>query len=333
MPAVMGGACTDTYIHHILVSNMEFLKSKKHILAQFEIKNVKGLDANEIKGSGCYGEVLQVTVDRIPRVGKRLHNMLVAQDIEPGEREGIQGRFYSECLLLSKLNHPNVVEFVGVHFDAVNPSDVTLIMEQLHTDLETFLKRPRIPLSVKLSILLDVSTGLFYLHTQLDEPLIHRDLSATNILISTDSHAKIADLGVSKLLNRHPSRTSKQTRCPGSLAYMPPEALQEAPVYGRELDIFSFGHVTLYVILQDFPCAYDATNDPEMPSAIQAGEVQILKCNKWISRVPHDHCLRSITLQCLQDKPDRRPGTKQLNTVIKALCAKHPKSLSDIHSS
>ena len=178
-----------------------------------------------------------------------------------------------------------------------------------------------------------MSTGLFYLHTQLDEPLIHRDLSTTNILISTDSHVKIADLGVSKLLNRHPSRTSKQTRCPGSLAYMPPEALQEAPVYGRELDIFSFGHVTLYVILQDFPCAYDATNDPEMASAIQAGEVQILKCNKWISRVPHDHCLRSITLQCLQDKPDRRPGTKQLNTVIKALCAKHLKSISDIHSS
>lgn len=51
---------------------MELLKSKKHILAQFEIKNVKGLDANEIKGSGCYGEVLQVTVDGIPRVGKRL---------------------------------------------------------------------------------------------------------------------------------------------------------------------------------------------------------------------------------------------------------------------
>ena len=312
---------------------MEHLKNKRAKLVQFEIKNVRGLDANDIKGSGCYGEVLQVTVDGISRIGKRLLNVLVAQDIEPGEKEGIQGRFYDECLLMSKLNHPNVVEFVGVHFDAVNPSNVTLIMEQLHTDLEKFLKRPNIPLSIKLSILLDVSTGLLYLHTQLDEPLIHRDLSAANILISTDTRAKIADLGVSKLFDQHLSCTSKQTQCPGCLAYMPPEALQEEPVYGTELDIFSFGQVTLYVLHQEFPCVYDATNNPETSAAIQAGEMQILKRKKWITKVPHDHCLRSIILQCLQDKPDRRPGTKQLNTVLKTLCAKHPKSLADVHSS
>ena len=48
-------------------------------------------------------------------------------------------RFLNECLLLSKLDHPNVVKFVGVHFNPQDRSDVTLIMEQMHMDLEKFL--------------------------------------------------------------------------------------------------------------------------------------------------------------------------------------------------
>ena len=83
---------------------------------------------------------------------------------------------------------------------------------------------------MNLSILFDVSCGLLYLHTQLKEPLIHRDLNAGNVLLTTDARAKIADLGMSKLLDYHPSSEAAQTVCPGAQAYMPPEALQERPV-------------------------------------------------------------------------------------------------------
>ena len=60
-------------------------------------------------------------------------------------------------------------------------------MECLNTDLDRFLdpkERPNIPLSIKLSILLDVSAGLLYLHHQLEEPLVHRDLKPENILMT-----------------------------------------------------------------------------------------------------------------------------------------------------
>lgn len=311
---------------------MDALKSKEEELARFEIKNVKGLNANEIKGTGCYGEVLRITVDGVPRIGKRILNILLDEGIVPKEKKGIRERFCDECLLLSKLDHPNVVEFVGVHFDRVNHG-LTLIMECLHTDLDKFSKRPKVPLSVKLSILLDVSAGLLYLHTQLKEPLIHRDLTATNVLLTQDIRAKIADLGVSKLLDKHLSSTGAQTQCPGAMAYMPPEALQEVPVYGTELDVFSFGQLALYVVIQELPQVFDVTNIPETPLACQAGELQILKRRKWINKLSHDHCLRSVILQCLQDRPDQRPKTKQLNVVMKTLCVKHPKSLADIHSS
>ena len=111
---------------------------------------------------------------------------------------------------------------------------------------------------------------------------------------------------------------------------MPPEALQEVPVYSTALDVFSFGHLSLYVSIQTFPQVFDASNDPGLTSAIKAGELQLLKRKKWIEKLPHDYCLHSIMTRCLMDKPDCRPKTKQLNTMMKTICVKHPKSFADV---
>ena len=308
---------------------MATFKSKRDGLLKFEISTVE-LSTRERKGSGCFGEVHKVLVNGIPRIAKRLLNILLDQDIIPQEREGIQERFYNECQLLSKLDHPNVVEFIGIHFSQVDHSDVTLIMECLHMDLEKFMKcSTDIPLSIKLSILLDVSFGLTYLHTQLEEPLIHRDLTSGNILLTEDLRAKIADLGVSKLLKHYPNNTTIHTKCPGTLSYMPPEALCENPRYNTSLDIFSFGQLSLYTVSQQFPFVFNATHDPKVAFAIQSGEVEILRREKWITMLPKDHCLRNVILQCLQDEPCRRPPTKDLNCTMKTLCVIHPKTLDD----
>ena len=183
-------------------------------LTPFVLENVKGLDS-EMKGSGAYGAVYEVTVNGVTRIAKRLHDILVIQ-ISRQERTSIQHRFAAECVLLSKLRHPNVVHFVGVHY-GTSANDLSLVMECLHTDLAKFLLHfsGEIPLSIKLSILLDVSYGLLYFHTH-TPPIIHRDLSANNVLLTTDLRAKIADLGVAKLLDRQRQAAIVQTQAPGS---------------------------------------------------------------------------------------------------------------------
>ena len=222
------------------------------LLNEYQVDNVQGLEDGECRGSGCYGTVYNVTVNGIPRIAKRLLSILQTPDIRPNERQGIKDRFQYECHLLSKLDHPNVVQFVGVQLDP----EPLLIMESLHMDLEKFLNIPcEIPTSVKLSILLDISSGLLYLHT-MEKPLIHRDLTPSNILLTNDLRAKIADLGVSKLVENYPQREMVHTKCPGAMAYMPPEVLSENPVCDTSLDIFSFGQLTLYVANQRFPEVY-----------------------------------------------------------------------------
>ena len=302
----------------------------RHKLAQYEIKSLlKG----ESKGFGCYGKVYKVTVDGLPRIAKRLHDIFLTNEISDADKDTVRERFYNECLLLSQLDHPNVVEFVGVHFD--RHSDVSLVMECLHTDLEHFLQANQsnnVPISVKLSILLDVSCGLLYLHTQLNEPLIHRDLNAGNVLLTVDNRAKIADLGTAKLLDSHLISGAVQTVCPGAIDYMPPEALQESPVYGTALDVFSFGHLSLYVTLQMYPKVFDVSdNRDEMALALKNDELQILRRKRWLYMIYHDYChLHSIIKQCLFDKPGQRPETKILKSTMKSLCVKHPKSFEDM---
>ena len=306
--------------------------SSREQLAKFEIGEIHGLDVGKSSGSGSFGAVYKVTVGGVTRIAKRLHDLLLAPDIRPSEKDGIRERFYTECLLLSKLDHPCVVQFVGVCF---HRADVTLIMECLHTDLERFLdpeEHPDVPISIKLSLLLDVSSGLLYLHNQLEEPLVHRDLKPENILITNDVRAKIADLGVSKLLKNYPHRAAVQTKCPGTLAYMPPEALSENPQYDTSLDIFSFGQLALYTAIQEFPEVFSAVHNPKMTSAIRMGESEILRRKKWLNQLGEDHCLRQVILMCLKDHHDKRPKTSDLNSTMKALCVKNPKSLNDIVS-
>ena len=318
---------------HSLSTNMALSKlSAREQLAEFEVKVVQGLESARNSGSGSFGAVYKVTVDGVTRIAKRLHDILLAPDIRQAEKDGIRERFCNECLLLSKLDHPCIVQFVGVHFHGVNFTDVTLIMECLHTDLERFLdpeERPNMPLSIKLSILLDVSSGLLYLHNQLEEPLIHRDLKPENILLTHDLRAKIADLGVSKLLKNYPQRVVLQTKCPGTLAYMPPEALCEDPQYDTSLDIFSYGQLALYAAIQTFPQVFSVVHDPKMTSAVRVGETEILRRKKWIDHLGDCHCLHKVILQCLKDKRDERPKTRDLNNAMKTLCMKHPKTLED----
>ena len=282
------------------------MAASKDSLSAFEIKNVSWLDRDVSVGSGAFGRVRKVSVNGVIHAAKKLHDILVSSDISQTERSAVIVKFRHECITLSRLKHPNIVHFVGVH-KGKGPADMSLIMECLDTDLSKFVEsHHNIPLSVTLSILVDVSYGLVYLHTQ-HPPIIHRDLSAHNILLTKDLHAKIADLGMSKLF----STRQRMTIAPGHLTYMAPECLFARPEYDEQMDIFSFGHLTLLVLV-----GRDPGVDKKRESAIK--------------EISYRHCLRSLVIQCLKPDPNERPIAEAVNKRLKDLCMKHPKSVEDL---
>ncbi len=211
-------------------------------IRRFLLENVR--PTGRALGVGSYGSVEEVEVNGLICAGKKIHEVLI--------NEGVTARKYvAECQLMSDLRHPHIVQFLGLCF-LEDSSLPVLVMEKLMTSLDELLENtPNIPLGLKKSILADVVRGLIYLHSHKPSPIIHRDLSAKNVLLNSALVAKISDLGNSRIVDFQPGQLVRTlSRAPGTAVYMPPEALDATARYGPSLDIFSFGHLSLFTLTQ-----------------------------------------------------------------------------------
>ncbi len=177
-----------------------------------------------------------------------MHELL----LDPGN-EGVQEtvkRYQQECELMASLRHPNITQFLGLCF--LDRSELPLlVMERLVMNVDDLLEcAPNIPFPVKISILTDTGSGLVYLHSR-GPPIVHRDLTARNILLTSALTAKITDMGNSRMVTLKPTQLVQTlSKNPGTTVYMPPEALSENHRYGPSLEVFSFGHLALFVLTQ-----------------------------------------------------------------------------------
>ena len=180
--------------------------------------------------------------------GKKIHEILL--DVGNVGVQEIATKYVQECQLMSDLRHPNITQFLGLCF-LPNCQLPVLVMERLDSSLDDLLETvPNIPLTMKQSILEDIARGLLYLHKH-NPQIIHRDLTSKNVLLTSGLVAKITDLGNSRIVNIQPGQLAQTlSRNPGTLVYMPPEALADVARYGPSLDIFSFGHLGIFVGLQ-----------------------------------------------------------------------------------
>ena len=184
--------------------------------------------AGEI-GQGSYATVVELDYRGLRCVGKKIHKILYQ-----GQEDVHLRRFEEECRLLSQLSHPHIVQFLGIYFeDDINAP--VLVMEFLPMTLAQSLDKYGImPDEISFSIFRDVTLGLRYLHER-DVPIIHRDLSANNVLLTSDMSAKISDLGVARILQSVNSTT--MTKTPGTWCYMPPEAMAEKARYNLKVQL------------------------------------------------------------------------------------------------
>ena len=291
------------------------------------VVHVEGLDLDENKaGSGAYGCVFRVTVDGKYCAAKKIHNILLKERCFQ-QRENILSKFRNECHILSGLNHPNVVTFVGVHYGR-DKNDISLIMERLHSDLADFVKRnPDTDLAIKIHILYDVSKGLHYLHS-LTPPLIHRDLTAPNVLLTEDLTAKIGDLGVSRYVDPSRSATAGLTTNPGNTYYMPPECRVEDPNYTVQLDIFSFGILITHTVIGNVPNVYDLRAISSFFYYLR-GNLELKRRKQALQeKMGEKHCLYQLAVDCLRDQPEKRPVAEKVSRTLRGLCIKNPRMVS-----
>ena len=299
-------------------------------LGPFVLSNVRF--TGTIIGKGAYGSVEEVEVAGAVCAAKKIHDVLL--DSGPAEIRRVSTQFVKECQLMSTLRHPHIVQFKGVCF-LPGSRLPALVMERLQTSLHDLLDpdtgdsepppdAPK-PLGLKRSILYDVARGLAYLHEH-SPPIIHRDLSAKNVLLDSTMVAKIADLGVARIVP-HTDRVraaATMTKAPGAFIYMPPEALESkskedegSSKYGMSIDIFSFGVVAIFTLSQTFPCNLLAPTYRVKRKLMGRPELERRDqyMQKIYSQLRKGHPLIKMIKKCL-DFPEERPGIREVLQLL-----------------
>ena len=272
-------------------------------------------------GVGSYGAVYRALCDELPCAAKILHPTLFETN-DPGTQK-ITEQFEQECQFLSGVRHPHIVQYLGVSRDPESGLPV-LLMELMDSSLTRFLEQSEEPLlfHTQVDICHCIVLALAYLHSN---RIVHRDLSSNNVLlIGPGNRAKVTDFGMSKLADANPLMTP-MTMCPGTLAYMPPEALYDAPVYTNKLDCFSFGVLDIQILSRQFPnpsarCQIMEIDDPRFPT----GQVNVPipedeRRRSHINLVDPTHPLLPVALDCLKDRDRERPSAQELCNRLAAL--------------
>lgn len=292
-------------------------------LCQFEISVHP---TGRVLGQGAYGSVDEVEIPGALCAAKKIHDGLL-NVANNEEIRRISEAFVRECRLMSTLRHPHIVQFMGVSYlpGSRLPS---LVMERLDSCLHELLETtPNIQLSTKLSILVSVAGGLVYLHSQ-TPPVIHRDLTARNVLLNSALVAKIADLGVARILDLRGDRLLQtMTTGPGNIVYMPPEAMDDHARYDASIDVFSFGNLSLFTYTQEFPQVKAATYTNPSSGRV-TGRTEIERRSDGIQLLertlgPQSQCV-ILTKSCLHNLPAHRPSSSGLLEALKHMRGNTP---------
>ena len=278
---------------------------------------IEKTEANAL-GIGSYGAVYRAKIGQLPCAAKILHPTLFHVG-DPGS-DRIRTLFERECRVLRRIRHPHVIQYIKSFQDEASQLPI-LLMELMDESLTHYLESlpTPVPHHIQLNISHDVALALEFLHSI---GVLHRDLSGNNVLLIAGKRAKVTDFGMAKILDGNVHMTPA-TFCPGTMAYMPPEAFHVEPKYTEKLDCFSAGVVYLQILTRKFPNPGDRVrpvfNDARYPTGIEVRIPERERRHDDIVLVSPDNPLLHIALDCIHDEARLRPAATEVCARIEAL--------------
>ena len=183
-------------------------------------------------GVGAWGKVYEGTFRGCQVAVKQIHDLILSHHN--------RRLFEREMSIASRCRHPHLLQFIGASNDDGSPLFIT---ELLDTDLRNFLRQRSLHHEEVVCIALDIAKGLNYLHLNRPFPIIHRDISSSNVLLWRRDNcwrAKLSDYGAANFMRQQMSSN------PGASIYAAPESQtsQQSPKVSTNYYTFQLPFIT-----------------------------------------------------------------------------------------
>ncbi|XP_060672148.1 wall-associated receptor kinase-like 3 isoform X2 [Ziziphus jujuba] len=245
--------------------------------------------------------------------------------------------FINEVIILSQINHRNVVKLLGCCLETQVPllvyefiSNGTL-SQYIRDQNEEFL----FTWEIRLRIATEIAGALSYLHSAASFPIYHRDIKSSNILLDEKLIAKIADFGTSKSVAI--DQTHVTTMVHGTFGYLDPEYFQTGQFTDKS-DVYSFGVVIVELLTGQKPICLKRLEEGrslatyfimcmEENRLFDIVDPQIVKEGKNEEMLG----VANLAKRCLYLNGSYRPTMKEVATELEAI-QKSIKTVADLQS-
>ncbi|CAN6583313.1 unnamed protein product [Malus baccata var. baccata] len=281
-------------------------------------KATKNYHETRIIGKGGFGTVYKGILPDGRVVAIKKSKMADQSQIE---------QFINEVVVLSQINHRNVVKLLGCCFETEVPLLVYefvihgTLFEYIHNTTKS--SKFNAPWEIRLRIATETAGVLSYLHSAASVPIIHRDVKSTNILLDENLTAKVSDFGASRLVPLDEAQLS--TMVQGTLGYLDPEYLQTSQLTEKS-DVYSFGVVLVELLTRKKALSFDK---PEEERNLAKYFLSALKDDRLLQVL--DDCIvteanveqlkevSNLAKRCLRVKGEERPTMKEVAMELEGL--------------
>ncbi|KAJ3687329.1 hypothetical protein LUZ61_016493 [Rhynchospora tenuis] len=277
---------------------------------------------SRVLGAGGQGKVYKGLLE---------DNQFVAIKKAKEVEETGRGEFVNEILLLSQINHKNIVRLLGCCLETKIPMLVyEFVPNGTLSDLLHGRKRNRpIPLGIRLRIALESAVALDYLHSTISRSILHGDVKSENILLDDEYHAKVSDFGASNLVPIDDTQVVKVVQ--GTRGYLDPEYVATA-VLTKKSDVYSFGVVLLELITRKCAIFRDETSERKHLASCflsnasknklhELFDKQIVSNREKVIEVLYE--VSDLAVWCLNVRGEDRPTMRQVVEKLQHLGRLH----------
>ncbi|XVE87224.1 hypothetical protein DITRI_Ditri18aG0099000 [Diplodiscus trichospermus] len=268
----------------------------------------------KILGKGGQGTVFQ---------GKLVDGTLVAvKRSKMVETEKIN-EFINEIVILSQINHRNVVKLLGCCLETQVP---LLVYEFVpNGTLFHYLRSQsnEFPLTweMRVQVASEAAGAISYLHSTASIPIYHRDIKSTNILLDEKYRAKVSDFGTSKTIAIDQSHVT--TLVYGTIGYLDPEYFQTSQFTDKS-DVYSFGVVLVELLTGKSPVSFARSGEDrslvsyfidsvEEDKLFDILDAQIIETNSSAQEIIS---VANLAKKCLSSNGKNRPTMKEVATEL-----------------